>query len=470
VQTWVDTYLAGQGFSRPACKRLALLLTGLVAGEPATVSGLSRTLAGLAVTPAQEPSIARRLLRLLADPQLDALRLLPALFGSLLPEVLAGLVTAHQANQVLPAAHHARFRPLRVVVDETSQEDAVHLLVVGLWYQGLVLPLAVRTWEQNTPLPEDEWWSALGGLLWQVHALVPPVLRDHVLLLADRGYGHPRMVDLASALGWAWVLRVSGQVRVQFADGREAPLRTLVPQPGMSWGSGTTLPERLPDQAEVDQGTPVAVFKKAGWRRAHLVAVWLPGQAEPWLLVTNRSARVTRLAEYARRWAIERLFLCWKSHGWDLEAGRVRDPVRLGRLVGALALATWWRVAIALPCAAGHLAKLAHRAHRAERAGAERAGAERAGAERAGAERAGAKPPASCPFQLGLPFPALSPPPRDRRDGRPWEAKFSLFTWGARTVAETACQWVSPMQDWTFPDWEAPTWSRRCQSVYHPAT
>jgi len=46
---------------------------------------------------------------------------------------------------VSPPGQHARFRPLRLIVDETSQEDAVHLLVVGLWYQGLVLPLAFES-------------------------------------------------------------------------------------------------------------------------------------------------------------------------------------------------------------------------------------------------------------------------------------------------------------------------------------
>jgi hypothetical protein len=405
------------------------LVTGLVAGEPATVSGLSQTLQGQAISPAREPSIARRLLRLLEEPALDPATLLPDVFRALLPTVLAGVLASHAVSaRTTSAAHHGRFGRLRLVVDESSDEDAVHLLVVGLWYQGLVLPLAVRVWPQNTPLPEGEYWSALGSLLWEVYAVLPPELRDHVLLLADRGYGQPRLVDLATALGWAWILRLNGQVRVQFPDGAQAPLRELTPHPGTVWGAGPATPlDTLPP----DPGAPVAVFKKAGWRRAQVVAVWLAEQPEPWLLLTNQPARAERLAEYAQRWAIERLFLSWKSHGWNLEAGRVRDTARLGRLVSGLVLATWWRIALALPAAARELAHLT-------------------------------APPRT--YQLPLPF-ALP-----EGDARPWPAKFSLFTWGRKVVAETACRWVAPPAEWTFPAWEALTWPQRCTAVYHPVT
>jgi hypothetical protein len=432
--------LATAGYPVPTRKRLALVLTGLVAGEPATVSGLSRTLASLAVTPAQEPSIARRLLRTLADPGLDPIRVLPALFGHYLPELLAGLIAAHGANAATASGHHRRFRPVRLVVDETSQEDAVHLLVVGLLYQGVVLPLAVRAWPQNAPLPADAYWAALGGLLWEVHGLLPACLRDHVVLLADRGYGHPRMVDLANSLGWAWVLRTTGSVALQFPDGTTRLLRELVPQPGRRWSGGKEARAGSEARASSEGATvrttgdlaePLAVFKTAGWRRAQVVAIWLEGQAEPWLLVTSLPAAAARLAEYAQRWAIERLFLTWKSHGWNLESGRVRDAVRLSRLVSMLIVATWWRIASALPAAGAALERLAGHSPRA-------------------------------PRQLALP---LAPERDHRPDHRPWPAKRSLFTWGRMVVQDTQCRQATPALDWSFPDWDAPPWPQRCQQV-----
>jgi hypothetical protein len=75
---------------------------------------------------------------------------------------------------------------LRVIVDETSTADQVHVLVAGRAYRGLVLPLAGRTWPQHGGLPDGASWTAVGGLLWSVHRLLPPELRDHVLLVADR--------------------------------------------------------------------------------------------------------------------------------------------------------------------------------------------------------------------------------------------------------------------------------------------
>ena len=102
MEQWVADALRPEGYARPACKQIALLLTGLVAGEPATVSGLSRTLAGGGLHPAHEPSIARRLLRLLGEHHLDPDRLLPAIFRRYLPDLLAGLVAAHAANAGCP--------------------------------------------------------------------------------------------------------------------------------------------------------------------------------------------------------------------------------------------------------------------------------------------------------------------------------------------------------------------------------
>jgi hypothetical protein len=430
ITAWVEESLAPAGYPKPVRTRLALALTGLVADAPATVSGLSRRLHQVGGGTAQEPSLARRLLRTLEDPRLDPAQLLPAIFRQRLPELLAGVVAAHAANEGCGPSHHARFRPVRLVVDETSQEDAVHLLVIGLLYQGLVLPLAVRAWPQNQPLAEGDYTSALSSLLTEVHALLPPVLRDHVRFLADRGFGHPRVMDLANSLDWAWVLRASGQVRIRHPDGTEHALREVVPQPGTVWPGGL-LAEAVP----ADAAAPVAVCKRAGWRRAQVVGVWRPEQTEPWLLLTNLPARVERLAEYAQRWAIERLFLTWKSHGWDLETGRVRDAARVGRLVSLLVLATWWRIACALPLAAEQLAHLTQ-----------------------------SPPPHSRrPQQLRLP---LAPP----TDDRPWPAKRSLFTWGRCVLQDTDCVHETPAYTWSFPAWEAPPWPQQCHAAYHAPT
>jgi hypothetical protein len=450
VLGWLDVLLAGSGHTRPARKRLALLGAALLAagGEHGTPAGITRTAFGLQIgTATQEASVARRVMRLLDDPHLDPHRLLPDLTRTLLPVLLAEVVGAHAhtigttpAHATHAMGHHGRWVGLRLVVDESVAADGTHVLAVGLAYRGTVVPLGLRTWPQNVALPEGAYWAALGTLLWEVHATLPPQLRAHVLLLADRGYGVPAFLDLLAALGWQWVVRVQGQVRVRFPDGTSRALRTLVPRAGTTWtGSTTATPTPTPTiSGSVAPPTPttVAVFKKAGWRHVRVVAVWATGQEEPWLLVTSLAAApaTARCAEYAVRWCIERLFLSWKSHGWDLDACGVGAPARVARLLGGYVIATWWLLAAALPGAHAHLADLASRATR----------------------RTGLPPTRSGQLRLCL-FPLA----------RPLVAKSSLLTQGRRAFAGTDCRTATPILWWLFPDWDAPTWSRHCLDVSH---
>lgn len=425
VLAWLLAVLPRAEFHRPTCKRLALLVTGLLAGETATTSGLADTLAGLAITPARELSIHRRIARSEADPQLDPSWVLPALFRPLLPTLLQSVLASHAATEPSGAFHHARFIGVRLVLDGCSKGEAVHFLTLGLAYQGLVLPLAVRCWEQNVPLPTGEYRAQVISLLSEVNLLLPPALRDHVLFLADRLYGTSPMLDVLSSVGWHWVLRVQGQTRICKADGTEWAVATLAPAPGRIWVNESDLP---PDPA-----TPIAAFKQAGWRPCRVVAAWLEGQAEPWLLVTDLSARAERLADYAQRWAIERLFLSWKSHGFDLDAVGIGDPARFSRLLTGLVVATLWRLAAAAPVARHHRADLARRTPR--------------------------------PRQLPLSFEPTTTSPVTPTP--PWPAKFSLFTWGTKTFHHLDPRSRTPELCWAFPGWDEPPWSQQCVNAYY---
>jgi len=428
--TLLTTVLAPDGHSRPTCKRLALLVTGLLAGPRGTPSAVAHTAFTLGIgTAQQEPSVARRVARLLDDPHLDPARLLPPLARAVLPVLLADAARAHDHSigaGARPSPHHARWRGVRLVVDETTHTDQTHVLVVGLAYRGVVVPLGLRTWPQTAPQPLGAYWDRLASLLLEVHSALPPALRPHVLVLGDRFYGVPPVLDLLSTLGWACVLRVQGQTRVCLPDGTERALRTLVPRPGTYW-TGYELP--FPAAEAAPAAAPLAVFKSAGWRALQVVAAWVPGQAEPWLLVTTLPATCARLRDYAIRWAIERLFLGWKSHGWDLEA-TAAAPRRLARLLTGYVVATWWLLAAALPVATAHLAALAAHRGRAPRH----------------------------PVQLPLPWSAPAVP---------WPAKRSLLTYGRQAFAQVDARVQRPPLCWRFPAWDAPAWSTECTALYH---
>lgn len=444
VLHWVCERLSDQGYSLPACKRIAFLITGFIATETGTVSRLTETLHHLSLSPAKEESIGRRMLRILADERLDPERLLPLVFRDLLPQLLAEVLAAQAAmTGSTPTPPRAACPPVRVVVDETSKEDQVHLLVAGLAYQGLVLPLAARVWRQNEPLPQGAYPLALHSLLLEVHALLPAPLRAQVLLLADRAYGIPTVIDLALVLGWDWVLRVQDQTCVQRRDGRICAIRELAPTPGTGWVGGFGPEGPSAEAALADE--PVAVFKSAGWRKSQVVALWAVGEKEPWLLVTSLPGSEARLRDYAERWGIERLFLSWKSHGWQLEGCGVKDPERLGRLLSGLIVATAWRLAMGVAQAEQILEELAVRAQRR------------------------APQPVQLRLALGRGRPGETSPP-ERGAARPFAAKFSLLSWGAKAVRAATLQTQTPALTWHWPAWNAPRWSTRCQQVYDGLT
>lgn len=429
VLEWLLGPLAAAGYHRPFAKRLAALVSGVLVADTARRGDLATALAGLHLSPAKPESIARRLARLLDDPAADPQRLLPALLtADVLATLLAGEIAAHTANERSGLLHHQRFRPLPLVVDLTHKADQVVVLAVGLSYRGVVLPVAVRTWAHNTALADGTYWQHLLSALSAVQERLPPVLRDHLILVADRAFGVPRMVDAARAFGWAFVLRVQGQVRARFPDGTITPVRTLAPHPGAVWFSGFGRAAREDEHPCV----PVAVFQDAGWRACQLIAVWDATATEPWLLITTLPASRHQVHAYAQRWAIERLFLHWKSHGWDLESLPLRRPDRVGRLVAALAIATLWCLLIGAAHATDVLADLAERAARRSTA------------------------------VYQPPLPGFGP---RQSDHRPYPAHFSLLSWGRKILAMTPCRSQTPALDWVLPHWQAPIWSIQCTQI-----
>ena len=415
IFTWLRERLPGRCYSLPACKRLAILVSGLLVKPTCTLGALAAGVEGLAVSDAGAESIERRLRRTLHDERMDPTKLLSEVFRRILPELLAPL-REQAASQPL------RRQPLvRIIVDETSHTDRVHMLVAGLAYRGIVVPLLVRTWQQNTPQPEGAYHAELHALLHDVQRILPPELRSRVLLIADRGYGTARMIDLLLTMGWQWLLRVQGQTHVRLPDGTTHSLRSLTPRPGLTW-FGPHDPD-APPSADDSDPPPVHVFKTSGWRQTQVVAAWASGTAEPWLLLTSLKPSRDAILDYTRRWSIERLFLSWKTHGWQLEASQVRDPARFGRLLSGMVIATLWRLAAGVAHAEKHLAALRRRALRQLRV-----------------------PPAA-EHHATTPLP------------RPYAAKRGLFTQGTDCWQRINGRHQIPPLLWTFLDWEVPTWN-----------
>jgi hypothetical protein len=104
VLQWVLARLLGQGVHRPTCKRLAVLVAGLLATTTVQRGELTAAVARLQLSAATEPRSrfarqrARRLERLLDDPQLDPERIVPPMTAALLPTLLAEVCEAHAVS------------------------------------------------------------------------------------------------------------------------------------------------------------------------------------------------------------------------------------------------------------------------------------------------------------------------------------------------------------------------------------
>jgi hypothetical protein len=112
-------------------------------------------------------------------------------------------------------------RPVILALDESSQEERVHLLRVSLTYWGTAVPLAWDIWPQNVAMEDGEYWRRMDAVLDQVAALLPPGLS--VIVTADRAFDIAPFVDRIAARGWHWVVRLKAEGANRFLDhlGRE---------------------------------------------------------------------------------------------------------------------------------------------------------------------------------------------------------------------------------------------------------
>lgn len=212
---------------------------------------------------------------------------------------------------------------LALAVDATYQRDRWVVLVVSVLYRSTAIPVA---WHVMAANQQGAWMPALCALLQTLAPVVPASMQ--VLVLSDRGLWSPRLWHCLRSLGFHPLLRVRGETTFAPVGQTRRPARTFIPGPGHAWiGSGVA-------------------FKHRGVRqRGTLLVVWEPGQAEPWLVLTDLSPAVVGVVWYGLRVWIELGFRCLKRLGWQWQRTRRTHPDRIARHWLVLAVATLWVVA-----------------------------------------------------------------------------------------------------------------------------
>jgi hypothetical protein len=148
-----------------------------------------------------------------------------------------------------------------------------------------------------------------------------------VTILADRGFGDQKLFAFLDELGFGYVIRFRGNIRVTDGNGETRAAAEWVGRGGRA--------RKLRDARVTAQGRQVGA----------VVCVHAKGMKEPWCLAAGdpEATAAVLVNHYARRWTIEPQFRDTKDlrFGMGLSATRIGEPMRRDRLllISAFAMA-----------------------------------------------------------------------------------------------------------------------------------
>lgn len=216
-------------------------------------------------------------------------------------------------------------RPLAIALDATTLGQRFVLLVISVVYRGCAVPIL---WKVLPAAIKHPWKPAWLALLKALRGRVPPTWT--VIVLADRGLYAKWLFESIQQLGWHPLLRVNAGGTFRPAGGYHwRPFTDWVPTVGSRW-----------------QGRGTAFSGKKTCLDCTLLAYWGEGHQEPWLILTDLPPPAAEACGYGLRAWIEQGFKRIKRGGWQWQYTRMTDPARAERLWVAIAIATWWLLAV----------------------------------------------------------------------------------------------------------------------------
>jgi hypothetical protein len=280
---------------------LAWLMACLYLGRSPHIERIANKIAG----PARKRSKGERLRRWLDNPAVKVRRWYDPV-----------------ARQLLAAAC-AEGRTVRLIIDGTRLGNDHQLLLVALAYRRRALPIS-WTWVRCQMGHSRA--NQQAALLAHVRGLMPE--GTPVQVVGDSEFGAVQVLRLLDGWGWQYALRQTGKHLVQLtAEVAWQPFGHLVTAPGhAAW-------------------FPLAQLTLKHAYVTNLLAIWQPGEAQPWLLATNLTTPQATKRLYRCRMWIEELFGDCKSNGFDIQAVRLRHFLRLSRFMLAVALLYVWLIA-----------------------------------------------------------------------------------------------------------------------------
>ena len=215
-------------------------------------------------------------------------------------------------------------RDILVAMDWTDfdHDDQATLALHLVTGQGRASPLIWLTvWKDELTKQRNDFEDAC---LRRLAELLPAGCR--ATILADRGFGDQKLFSFLAELGFGYVIRFRGNIRVTDAEGTTRPAAEWVGKGGRA--------RKLKDARVTAKGQRVGA----------VLCVHAKDMKEPWCLAASErdAMAATLVNHYSKRWTIEPQFRDTKDlrFGMGLSSTRISEPTRRDRLLLVSALAT----------------------------------------------------------------------------------------------------------------------------------
>jgi len=215
-------------------------------------------------------------------------------------------------------------RDILVAMDWTDfdHDDQATLALHLVTGQGRASPLIWLTvWKDELTKQRNDFEDAC---LRRLAELLPAGCR--ATILADRGFGDQKLFSFLAELGFGYVIRFRGNIRVTDAEGTTRPAAEWVGKGGRA--------RKLKDARVTAKGQQVGA----------VLCVHAKDMKEPWCLATSERDAIAAMLvnHYSKRWTIEPQFRDTKDlrFGMGLSSTRISEPTRRDRLLLVSALAT----------------------------------------------------------------------------------------------------------------------------------
>lgn len=206
---------------------------------------------------------------------------------------------------------------LYLALDVSVLPKGYILIRLALIYRGRAIPVAWRVMKHHSATVSYKDYKVV---LKQALLILPK--GQSVILLADRGFVHAKLVKFCRQHQWGYRLRAKSSTLIRLPDRRVASFGRLCPSKG---------------RAHFYQGVHI-LGENIG--PVNIALANPEDDDDPWYIISNDPTNLTTLDEYALRFDIEEAFLDDKSGGFQVESSKLDDTQAIARLFLVLAIAT----------------------------------------------------------------------------------------------------------------------------------